>query len=118
MSAIIAVFCFELCIVTSKKLVVAGSKILRPGSEMRALEHLRCCPKVVLILKRRFRACRGRSNDIGTVVPSYGSRARGHARSCNAEGRMKKLTAILVLILSMVGAAYAQQTILNLPAGS
>ena len=31
---------------------------------------------------------------------------------------MKKLTAILVLILSMVGAAYANQTILNLPAGS
>jgi hypothetical protein len=31
---------------------------------------------------------------------------------------MKKLTAILVLILSMVGAAYAQQTILNLPPGS
>jgi hypothetical protein len=31
---------------------------------------------------------------------------------------MKKLTAILVLILIVVGAVYAQQTILNLPAGS
>jgi len=31
---------------------------------------------------------------------------------------MKKATAILVLILSMVCAVYAQQTILNLPAGS
>jgi secreted trypsin-like serine protease len=31
---------------------------------------------------------------------------------------MKKLTAILVLILSIVGAVYAQQTILNLPPGS
>jgi hypothetical protein len=31
---------------------------------------------------------------------------------------MKKLTAILVLILCLVGAAYANQTILNLPAGS
>jgi hypothetical protein len=31
---------------------------------------------------------------------------------------MKKLIAILVLISSMAGAAYAQQTILNLPAGS
>ena|SRR5579872_3836397 len=31
---------------------------------------------------------------------------------------MKKRTAILVLILSMAGAAYAQQTILNLSAGS
>ncbi|PYU26569.1 MAG: hypothetical protein DMG32_09600 [Acidobacteria bacterium] len=31
---------------------------------------------------------------------------------------MKKATAIVVLILSMVCAAYAQQTILNLPAGS
>jgi hypothetical protein len=31
---------------------------------------------------------------------------------------MKKLTAILVLILSMVCASYAQQTILNLPVGS
>ncbi len=31
---------------------------------------------------------------------------------------MKKLTAILVLISSMVGAVYAKQTILNLPAGA
>src|ERR1700730_1934560 len=54
---------------------------------------------------------------ISTVVLSYGSRVHRHPRSSNTEGRMKKLSAILILILCIVGAAYAQHEP-NLPAGS
>jgi len=51
----------------------------------------------------------GTGYDIGTVVLSYAPRVRGHTRSCHAEGRMKKLTIILLLISSMAGAASSRR---------